>query len=157
MSKVTDILDRLLTPTDILCIDDDLDDVELFRKEAAQFNCSVTFAVDGKEGITRGLAKRWGVIFIDHSLPGTSGLEVFGLLRKQCHRIAIFSGVLTTELVRQYNEVGAFLFVTKSSAPHSIRQLLLTMGIALKEDIANSIVTVDSEKASSAVPDRLQQ
>jgi two-component system response regulator CpxR len=69
------------TPT-ILVIDDDAELCELLAELLGQEGFSVESVGDGAAGLAKAQSKSWGLIVLDVMLPGLTGFEVLGRLRK---------------------------------------------------------------------------
>jgi two-component system response regulator CpxR len=66
----------------ILVIDDDAELAELLAELLGQEGFAVESAADGAQGLARALAKPYALIVLDVMLPGLTGFEVLGRLRK---------------------------------------------------------------------------
>ena len=119
----------------IFYCDDDLDDIEFFKKAIRRINPTInlTTTQDAEEALTL-LATNEKVphaIFLDLHMPKLDGLEcVIAIKRnKKLKRVpvTILANDLTKIQIEQFNKLGVFQFVSKSTYEDletSLRNLL---------------------------------
>jgi CheY-like chemotaxis protein len=117
----------------VLLIDDDRDDAELFKEALAEVNSAITFEYfdDAKMGLCTLLEKHIDlpdVIFLDINMPIVSGWECLAQFKKTEHlkdiRVIMFT---TSSQDRERNiakELGADGFITKPSEYKALKELL---------------------------------
>jgi CheY-like chemotaxis protein len=126
----------------IYLIDDDIDDVELFRDALEEVAPSVSFhfANDGYEAV-RVLTERKSalpdMIFLDISMPVFSGLQCLASFKKNEQLkdlpVIIYSTSSHEREIRTARELGALAFVTK---PNDFRLLKRILSLVLDTPVA---------------------
>jgi len=117
----------------IYLIDDDIDDVELFRdalEEVAPF-VSFHFANDGHEAVRTLTEQRNALpdlIFLDISMPVFSGLQCLDSFKNNNHLkdlpVIIYSTSSHEREIRMAQELGALAFVTKPNDFRLLKRIL---------------------------------
>jgi len=118
-------MDRLLSPVDVLLVEDNPDDVEILKMaiEAGGIKSRLTVARDGQEAldILRGGngAPRPSLIFLDLNLPKVKGLDVLREIKadpslQHIPVIILTASTLDKDVINCY-ELGANSFVSKSA------------------------------------------
>lgn len=109
------------TLPNILLIDDDADDQEIFLSALAFIDNSIrcSLAANGQEGIQHLAASESlpDIIFLDLNMPVMNGMQFLQEL-KGSHRarhvpVVIYSTASDQQTIRQALELGAFQFYTK--------------------------------------------
>jgi CheY-like chemotaxis protein len=126
----------------IYLIDDDIDDVELFRDALEEVAPSVFFqyASDGHEAV-RNLTERKSslpdLVFLDISMPVFNGLECLESFKKDKQLrdlpVIMYSTSSQEREIRMARELGALAFVTK---PNDFRLLKRILTLVLDTPIA---------------------
>jgi len=126
-------------PKEILVVEDD----DIFRllvvRVAGEYDCHVMQASTVEEGMRclRYMGDKLDAVSLDLKLEDGSGLRLFSELRRVSPRIpvAIFSGYITDEVVKQVESVGVAFFIRKDngSTMGRIRALLDYLGIPKRE------------------------
>jgi CheY-like chemotaxis protein len=121
----------------IYLIDDDMDDVELFRDALEEVNplVSLQFANDGHEAVYN-LTTRAGalpdLVFLDISMPVFSGLQCLASFKESDQLkdlpVIMYTTSSNKREVRMARELGALAFVTK---PNDFRLLKRILAIVL--------------------------
>lgn len=109
---------QLTKPAPVLLVDDDLDDVELFRHNLAGFNIELSICTNGDEAVDFFFRRKYAAVFLDLKLPGRSGSEVFKVVRIRDREtpIAILSGYIDETIERDLPQYGRVTFMKKSQA-----------------------------------------
>jgi CheY-like chemotaxis protein len=120
----------------ILLIDDDRDDAELFKEALSELDASIGFEhyEDSKEGLRTLLERRNGlpdIIFLDINMPLVSGWQCLTEFKKSDHLKDIAVIMFTTssqprerELAK---ELGAEGFITKPSDYKTLKTMLASV------------------------------
>jgi CheY-like chemotaxis protein len=117
----------------IYLIDDDMDDVELFREALEEVNPSISlqYANDGYEAV-KNLTERKSalpdLIFLDISMPTFSGLQCLASFKKDEQLkdlpVIMYSTSSQEREIRTARELGASAFVTKPNDFKVLKRLL---------------------------------
>jgi CheY-like chemotaxis protein len=117
----------------IYLIDDDMDDIELFREALEEVNPSILlqFANDGYEAV-KNLTERKDalpdLIFLDISMPTFSGLQCLASFKKdeQLKDLPVIMYTTSSQEreIRTARELGASAFVTKPNDFKVLKRLL---------------------------------
>lgn len=117
----------------ILLIDDDMDDIELFRDALEEVDASISFryANDGKEAV-RDLSEQHDalpdLIFLDISMPTISGLQCLATFKKdeQLKNLPVIMYTTSSQEreIRTAQELGASGFVTKPNDFKILKRIL---------------------------------
>lgn len=117
----------------ILLIDDDRDDAELFKEALLEINASIRFLhyEDAKEGLKTLLGKHNDLpdlIFLDINMPVTSGWHCLTEFKKTDHLKNIPVIMFTTSSQPKEKEMakhlGAADFITKPSEYKTLKEML---------------------------------
>jgi CheY-like chemotaxis protein len=117
----------------IYLIDDDMDDVELFRDALEEVDPSVSllFVNDGHEAV-RSLTDRRDalpdLVFLDISMPGFSGLQCLASFKKDDRLrnlpVIMYSTSSQEREIHLARELGALAFVTKPNDFRLLKRIL---------------------------------
>jgi CheY-like chemotaxis protein len=117
----------------IYLIDDDMDDIELFREALEEVNPSVSlqYANDGYEAV-KNLTERKDalpdLIFLDISMPTFSGLQCLASFKKDDQLkdlpVIMYTTSSQEREIRTARELGASAFVTKPNDFKVLKRLL---------------------------------
>jgi CheY-like chemotaxis protein len=127
----------------IYLIDDDMDDVELFREALQEVDPSISllYANDGHEAV-RNLTEQKNVlpdlIFLDISMPVFSGLQCLAFFKKDEKLkdlpVIMYTTSSQEREIRTAKELGASGFVTKpNDFKHLKRMLALILGTPVEQ------------------------
>jgi CheY-like chemotaxis protein len=117
----------------IFLIDDDMDDIELFRDALEEVAPSISFqySKDGREAV-RNLSERQDslpdLIFLDISMPTVSGLQCLASFKKdqQLKNLPVIMYTTSSQNreIRTAQELGASGFVTKPNDFKMLKRIL---------------------------------
>jgi DNA-binding NtrC family response regulator len=122
---------------DILLIDDDVDELEVFNQALHSIDKTIkcTHAKDLGEALEFLHDTTPGYIFIDFNMPKTNGLECLAEIKKlknlEKSKIVLYSNYLDDEMISKAMELGAFRCVKK---PNMINLLARRLKEILKPD-----------------------
>jgi len=116
----------------ILYCDDDQDDVEAFTHAIAQIDSSIDYeiAYDGTEALDMLLVQhlRPDAIFIDLHMPKLGGREFVIAVRRNKELkdipLIILSGSIEKKHIEQFNKMGVYYFLSKSSVEKELHDAL---------------------------------
>jgi DNA-binding response OmpR family regulator len=117
----------------ILIIEDELDLVKGLKMNLVDEGYEVDFALDGKEGLEKGLKEKPDLILLDIMLPGMDGLEICKELRRNKVDIPILMLTAKGEEIDKVIglEIGADDYISK---PFSLRELLARIRAHLRRE-----------------------
>jgi CheY-like chemotaxis protein len=97
----------------------------LLRLTLEQHGLDVEEAADGDEALDRIARGRWGVVVLDHRMPGMTGLEVARDLRARGDRVPIvlYSGYLEDAVRAEAAQLG--LQTVDKSEPEHLTSVVL--------------------------------
>ena len=67
----------------VLCIDDDVDFLEILKAKLAAAGMHTETAKDGEEGIMKARAMKPDIILLDMKMPGMSGADIIAELKAE--------------------------------------------------------------------------
>jgi DNA-binding NtrC family response regulator len=123
--------------SDILLIDDDADELEVFNQALHSIDKSIkcTHAKDLGEALEFLHDSSPGYIFIDFNMPKTNGLKCLAEIKKlknlEKSKIVLYSNYIDDEMSNRAIELGAFKCVKK---PNMINLLARRLKEILKTD-----------------------
>jgi CheY-like chemotaxis protein len=125
-------------PLNILLIDDDAEDVEIFTNLLQSISSNVFFSVitDGETALKKLLAAecRPDYIFLDLNMPRMSGLDILTTLKQNdiTGRFSIFlhSDCCDKGLIQQCLKLGARKFISKSADNWLLKSTLIELLLA---------------------------
>lgn len=117
----------------ILIIEDELDLVKGLKMNLVDEGYEVDFALDGKEGLEKGLKGKPDLILLDIMLPGMDGLEICKELRRNKVDIPVLMLTAKGEEIDKVIglEIGADDYISK---PFSLRELLARIRAHLRRE-----------------------
>jgi DNA-binding response OmpR family regulator len=105
----------------VLIVEDDADVVRVARAYLERDGFAVVVESDGVAGLRRALEAGPALVLLDWMLPGLSGLEVLGRLRRESKVPVILLTARTDEMDRVIGlEVGADDYVVKPFSPREL-------------------------------------
>jgi CheY-like chemotaxis protein len=113
----------------LLCIDDDQDDLDLFREAIKNVHPSHTCVVaqNGKEGIRLLETVKPDLIFLDINMPGQGGWEIVKMIRAKRDYddipVYMLSTTRNTAELEMFTRIGASRCLVKPSSFHELCQL----------------------------------
>src|ERR1700760_2117859 len=117
----------------IYLIDDDMDDVEIFREALEEVAPAIAlhYANDGQEAVhtlTQQLLQLPDLIFLDISMPYISGLQCLDTFKKHAVLkdvpVIMYTTTSRTKEIEQAKELGAAGFITKPSDFKMLKKIL---------------------------------
>jgi CheY-like chemotaxis protein len=120
MLKIKEELSGFQRPVRILFTDDDAGMRILFGRLAADFNCEVSYAACGCDGLAAALTGNFDLVILDIKMPDLSGIEVFRVIRQRLGDlppVAFFTGALDDREGLMISEIGFASFIRK---PHEL-------------------------------------
>lgn len=117
----------------ILIIEDELDLVKGIKMNLLDEGYEVDYALNGKEGLEKGLKEKPDLILLDIMLPGIDGLEICKELRRNKVDIPILMLTAKGDEIDKVIglEIGADDYISK---PFSIRELLARIKAHLRRE-----------------------
>ena len=117
----------------ILIIEDEFDLVKGIKMNLVDEGYEVDYAINGKEGLEKGLKDKPDLILLDIMLPGIDGLEICKELRRNKVDIPILMLTAKGEEIDKVIgfEIGADDYISK---PFSIRELLARIKAHLRRE-----------------------
>ena len=117
----------------ILIIEDELDLVKGIKMNLVDVGYEVDYALNGKEGLEKGLKEKPDLILLDIMLPGIDGLEICKELRRNKVDIPILMLTAKGDEIDKVIglEIGADDYISK---PFSIRELLARIKAHLRRE-----------------------
>jgi len=112
------------TPTRILLVEDNIDDVEVLRRFIRRVPGSyqVDIAYDADEAISKASQGAYDLALVDHQLPGASGHELIGTMREAVPELPIvmLTGHGDEKLAVEVMKAGAYDYLRKHDLDPSI-------------------------------------
>ncbi|HEY3401824.1 MAG TPA: response regulator [Ohtaekwangia sp.] len=122
----------MLRPKNVILIDDDLDDHEIFdiALKDADPSATCTYFVSAKEALDKIelLKPAPDYIFLDLNMPGVSGIQFLEIIKKKNAIAGIPVVVYSTSILplhrQQITTLGAFDYFTKPSSHGELTRIL---------------------------------
>lgn len=119
----------------VLYCDDDQGDVDVFTRAIREIDSSISYriAYDGVEALEMLLDERLrpDAIFVDLHMPKLDGREFVIALRRdkdlKSIPLVILSGAIEKKHVDQFNKMGVYYFLSKSSEQEDLQDALKTI------------------------------
>jgi CheY-like chemotaxis protein len=117
-------------PQKIFYLDDDLDDLYIFREVAEAMGHTVTIFINGNEmlRLLNSSTSLPDIIFLDIRMPVFNGEEILHIIKKSPSLaeipVVMISGFNPKSLVRTYLEAGANYLMKKPAAVDDLRTSL---------------------------------
>ena len=108
---------------EVLYIDDDLEDVEIFREQLYEIDPSIHFcysttADDAFKKLTNKLV-RPDVIFLDYHMPAVDGAECIKIIKERTSLrqipIVLISSAIASRQIDEFNKLGVYYFLSKTA------------------------------------------
>ena len=134
-------------PTPILiCDDSSLARKQLARSLPKQWDASVSFAKDGREGLAAIQQGKGEILFLDLNMPVMDGYEVLQAIRQQdlATMVIVVSGDVQPEAYKRVMDMGALEFIKKPVQAEQIEAILKKYGITVESD---KQIKLDASKA----------
>ncbi|VAW80911.1 Chemotaxis protein CheC -- inhibitor of MCP methylation [hydrothermal vent metagenome] len=122
-------------PTQILiCDDSSFACKQLARSLPQDWDASISFAANGKEGLEAVRAGKAELLFLDLNMPVMDGYQVLKAIRKDDlpSMVIVVSGDIQPEAHTRVMSMGALAFVEKPVDPELIGTILTEYGIEIK-------------------------
>lgn len=125
-----------------LYIDDDLEDVEIFREELYEIDPAIGFcyavsADDAFKKLTGNLI-RPDIIFIDYHMPVVDGYECIKIIKERNSLrnipIVLVSSTISSRQVDEFNKLGVYYFLSKSALAIDMKPAIRVILDALCKD-----------------------
>jgi CheY-like chemotaxis protein len=137
VQKIKDVLDKggHMKKPRILIVDDEKDARDnLSAFISRRFDCDIEEAGDGREAIEKVKAAQPDVILLDIKMPGISGIDAIGEIKKLSpnSRIIVVSAWISAEVVNQAVRAGASDYIGKpvslAAFGEKLKTVLISMG-----------------------------
>lgn len=137
VNKIKDVLDKggHMQKPNILIVDDEADIRNNMRDFLLpRFECAIELAGDGEEAIKKARDFNPDVILLDIKMPGMSGIEVIGEIKKTApaSKIIVISAWKSAEVVNQAIARGAMDYIEKpislAALSEKMQAVLLSIG-----------------------------
>lgn len=126
--KLGEICARARIPVRTLIVDDSVTTRRLVRKilRASRFVLDVHEASEGNVALQELRSGRFGVVFLDHNMPGLSGFDTLSEIRRANPDVAVVMITSTSDekIVSRAHRSGAFGFLRKPFYPADVDALL---------------------------------
>lgn len=132
---------------EVLYIDDDLEDVEIFREELYEIDPAIRFcyaisADDAFKKLTGNLI-RPDVIFMDYHMPVVDGHECIKVIKERNALrnipIVLVSTSINSKQVDEFNKLGVYYFLSKSALAIDMKPAIkVILNSLCKGEIKNS-------------------
>lgn len=108
---------------EVLYIDDDFEDVEIFREQLYEIDPSIRFcyaisADDAFKKLTNNLV-RPDVIFVDYHMPAVDGSECIKIIKERSSLrqipIVLISSAIMSKQLDEFNKMGVYYFLSKTA------------------------------------------
>ena len=118
----------------LICDDSNMARKQLLRALPADWDATITQAVNGREALDAVRAGKGDVMLLDLTMPDMDGYQVLAALREQgLHsKVIVVSGDVQDQALRRVRELGALAFIKKPAEPEELRRVLLKAGLLEK-------------------------
>jgi CheY-like chemotaxis protein len=118
----------------LICDDSNMARKQLLRALPADWDATITQAVNGREALQAVREGKGDVMLLDLTMPDMDGYQVLAALREQgLHsKVIVVSGDVQDQALRRVRELGALAFVKKPAEPEELRRVLLKAGLLEK-------------------------
>jgi len=118
----------------LICDDSNMARKQLLRALPADWDTTVTQAVNGHQALEAVRQGKGDVMLLDLTMPDMDGYQVLAALREQnlpC-KVIVVSGDVQDQALRRVRELGALAFIKKPAEPEELRRVLLKAGLLEK-------------------------
>lgn len=133
MNSLADYVNRLIRPSKILLVEDDMAICTVIEALARKFNCELVIVHTAREALGMLADSKFDLILLDYQLPDGNGVEVFKNIRaKSCDMpVCIVTGFLSESIIEQVREIGFAVFVQKPKdlTMKNLVNIFMTFGI----------------------------
>lgn len=118
----------------LICDDSNMARKHLLRALPADWDATITQAVNGREALQAVREGKGDVMLLDLTMPDMDGYQVLAALREQgLHsKVIVVSGDVQDQALRRVRELGALAFIKKPAEPEELRRVLLKAGLLEK-------------------------
>lgn len=138
MNTLADYVNRLIRPSRILLVEDDLAICSVIESLAGKFNCELVVVHTARCALGMVADSKFDLILLDYQLPDGNGVEVFKSIRaKSCDMpVCIVTGFLSESIIEQVRDIGFAVFVQKPRdlTVKNLVNIFMTFGIKPKPD-----------------------
>ena len=99
----------------ILCIDDDLSLLQLYKEELSEAGYQVVLAKDGKEGLSKFEKEKPHVVIMDIRMPVMDGIEALTAMLGKDRQVPVILNTAYPQYKENFMTWGAEAYVVKSS------------------------------------------
>jgi CheY-like chemotaxis protein len=133
---------------EVLYIDDDLEDVEIFREQLYEIDPAIGFsyaisADDAFKKLTNNLV-RPDIIFLDYHMPAVDGAECIKMIKERNALrqipIVLISSSIAGRQIDEFNQLGVYNFLSKTALLEDMRPAIKVILDSLcKGEVNNDI------------------
>ena len=113
-------------PTRVLVVDDDADWREYLRESLTDMGYQVDEASSGAEALAALQRSSYGVLLLDHYMPGMSGEEVVRKLPPTGPAVVLVTNARADEVSSALSS-GPFYYLPKDASPDQLQLLLSSL------------------------------
>lgn len=113
-------------PVRVLVVDDDADWREYLRLSLTELGYQVDEASSGAEALAALQKSRYGVLLLDHYMPGMSGEEVMRKLRPPGPAVVLVTNARADEVAPALSS-GPFYYLPKDASQDQLQLLLSSL------------------------------
>ena len=99
----------------ILCIDDDLSLLQLYKEELSEAGYQVVLAKDGKEGLSKFEKEKPNIVIMDIRMPVMDGIEALTAMLGKDRQVPVILNTAYPQYKENFMTWGAEAYVVKSS------------------------------------------
>jgi DNA-binding response OmpR family regulator len=99
----------------ILCIDDDLSLLQLYKEELSEAGYQVVVAKDGKEGLSKFEKEKPNIVIMDIRMPVMDGIETLTAMLGKDRQVPVILNTAYPQYKENFMTWGAEAYVVKSS------------------------------------------
>ena len=101
--------------TKILCVDDDLNLLRLYRDELAEEGYKVILAKNGKEAVKKFGEQKPDLVIMDIRMPQMDGIEALNAILGKDRRVPVILNTAYAQYKENFMTWGAEAYIIKSS------------------------------------------
>ena len=106
----------------VLCVDDDLTLLQLYRDELSEEGYQVILARDGKEGLSKFVKEKPDLVVMDIRMPVMDGIEALGAMLGKNRQVPVILNTAFPQYKENFMTWGAEAYVLKSSDLTELKQ-----------------------------------